>query len=151
MHISCAVSAQLISTIVFATEIEQFLYFLNLKFEAFTYLLWLYSLVCVGPGAKSRRQVFWQRGSNSFFFMTNWVQWLGSIYSCQKFTILVWLILSWRLCHKLSHVIRKQTFSICENKNADQLRGDREADQCLCFRHIDSTFSLLSKPEISSI
>ena len=35
--------------------------------------------------------------------------------------------------------MRKPTFCICENKDADQLRGDREADQGLCFRYIDST------------
>ena len=33
----------------------------------------------------------------------------------------------------LSHVMRKPTFCICENKDADQLRGNREADQRLCF------------------
>ena len=32
---------------------------------------------------------------------------------------------------------------ICENKDADQLRGDREADQRLCFRYTDSTIPLL--------
>ena len=42
-------------------------------------------------------------------------------------------------------------FCICENKDADQLRGNREADQRLCFRYVDSTMSLLSKFEISSI
>ena len=51
----------------------------------------------------------------------------------------------------LSHVMRKPTFCICENKDADQLRGDREADQRLCFRYIDSTIPLLSKSEISSL
>ena len=45
----------------------------------------------------------------------------------------------------------RPTFYICENKDADQLRGDREADQCLCFRYIDSTIPLLSKSEISSL
>ena len=40
----------------------------------------------------------------------------------------------------------KPTFCICENKDADQLRGDREADQRLCFRYIDSTIPLHSKP-----
>ena len=34
---------------------------------------------------------------------------------------------------------------ICDNKDADQLRGDREADQRLCFRKTDSTILLLSK------
>ena len=47
--------------------------------------------------------------------------------------------------------MRKPTFCICENKDADQLRGNREADQRLCFRYIDSTIPLLSKSEISSI
>ena len=41
--------------------------------------------------------------------------------------------------------MRKSAFCICENKDADQLRGDREADQRLCFRYIDSTIPLLSK------
>ena len=47
--------------------------------------------------------------------------------------------------------MRKPDFCICENKDADQLRGDREADQRLCFRYIDSTIPLLSKSEISSL
>ena len=35
--------------------------------------------------------------------------------------------------------MRKPAFCICENKDADQLRGNREADQRLCFRYTDST------------
>ena len=34
-------------------------------------------------------------------------------------------------------------FFICENKDADQLRGNCEADQRLCFRYMDSTTPLL--------
>ena len=34
--------------------------------------------------------------------------------------------------------MRKPAFCICENKDADQLRGNREADQRLCFRYRDS-------------
>ena len=45
--------------------------------------------------------------------------------------------------------MRKQAFCICKNKDADQLRGNREADQCLCFRYTDSTIPLLPKSEIS--
>ena len=45
--------------------------------------------------------------------------------------------------------MRKPTFCICENKDADQLRGYREADQRLCFRYMASTTPLLSKSEIS--
>ena len=33
----------------------------------------------------------------------------------------------------VSRVMRKPTFCICENKDADQLRGNREADQRLFF------------------
>ena len=55
------------------------------------------------------------------------------------------IILHW------SRVVRKPAFCICENKDADQLRGNREADQRLCFRYIDSTIPLLPKSEISSL
>ena len=47
--------------------------------------------------------------------------------------------------------MRKQTFCICENKDTDQLRGNREADLCLCFRYTDSTITLLPKSVISSL
>ena len=43
--------------------------------------------------------------------------------------------------------MRKLAFCICENKDADQLRGNREADQRL-FRYIDCTIPLLPKSEI---
>ena len=43
-----------------------------------------------------------------------------------------------------------QRLCFCENKDADQLRGNREADQRLCFRNTDSTILLLSKSEINS-
>ena len=43
----------------------------------------------------------------------------------------------------MSLVIRKQAFCICENKDADQIHGNREADQRLCFRYIASTIPLL--------
>ena len=46
--------------------------------------------------------------------------------------------------------IGKPTICISENKGADQLRRNCEADQRLCFRYTDSTISLLVKSEISS-
>ena len=46
----------------------------------------------------------------------------------------------------LSRVVRKPALCICENKDADQLHGNREADQRLCFRYTDSTIPLLLKP-----
>ena len=33
----------------------------------------------------------------------------------------------------LSRLMGKPTICICQNKEADQLRGNREADQRLCF------------------
>ena len=47
--------------------------------------------------------------------------------------------------------MRKPAFSICENKDADQLRGNREADQRLCFRYSDSMIPPLPKSKISSL
>ena len=44
----------------------------------------------------------------------------------------------------------KPTVCIGENKDADQLRGNREADQRLCFRYSDSRIPLLLKSKISS-
>ena len=53
--------------------------------------------------------------------------------------------------YKLSRVVRKPAFCICLNKDADQLRGNCEADQRLFFRHTDSAIPLQSKSEISSL
>ena len=53
--------------------------------------------------------------------------------------------------YQMSLVMIKPAFCICENKDADQLRGYREADQRLCFRYTDSAIPLLSKSEISNL
>ena len=47
-------------------------------------------------------------------------------------------------------VVRKPAFCICENKDADQLRSNREADQRLCFRYSDITIPLLSTSKIQA-
>ena len=46
--------------------------------------------------------------------------------------------------------MRKLPFCICENKDADQLRGNREADQRLCFRSTDSTILLFLNPKFQA-
>ena len=51
----------------------------------------------------------------------------------------------------MSLCVRKPTICMGENKDADQLRGNREADQRLCFRYTDSTFPPLLKPKIFKI
>ena len=55
-----------------------------------------------------------------------------------------------QLSDHLSRLVGKPTTCIGENKDADQLPGNREADQRLCFRYSDSTIPLLLKSEISS-
>ena len=52
---------------------------------------------------------------------------------------------------KMSLIVRKPAFCIYENKDADQLRGNRKADQRLCFHYTDSTIPVLSKSEIPSL
>ena len=51
-QISFAVTAKLISAFVFATQIVQFLFYLNPKFQAYSSFLCLYRPVCVGPVRK---------------------------------------------------------------------------------------------------
>ena len=46
--------------------------------------------------------------------------------------------------------MRKPAFCLCENKDADQLRSNCAADQCLCFRYTGSTIPLLCTSDISS-
>ena len=41
--------------------------------------------------------------------------------------------------------MRKPAFCICENKDADQLRGNCEADRRLCVHYMDSAISHLPK------
>ena len=51
----------------------------------------------------------------------------------------------------MSPIMRKAAFHICENKRADQLRGNHTADQRLCFCYIDSKIPPCPKSEISSL
>ena len=46
--------------------------------------------------------------------------------------------------------MRKPDFCLCENKDADQLRSNCQADQRLCFCYLDSTIPLLLISKISS-
>ena len=51
----------------------------------------------------------------------------------------------------MSQVVIKPAFFICKNKDADELRSNREADQQLYFRYIDNTIPLHPIYEISSL
>ena len=53
--------------------------------------------------------------------------------------------------NQMSRRVGKPTICICENKDADQLRGNREADQRLCLRYTDSTIPLLLISKVSSL
>ena len=69
-QISYAVTAQLISAFVFAIRIVQSYYYLNMKFQASSRLLWLYSPVCVGPGRKTsflRTRLIYPRSHHQAF------------------------------------------------------------------------------------
>ena len=55
------------------------------------------------------------------------------------------------MTHKMSRVMRKLAFCICEIKDADRLPGNREADQRLCFRYTDSTIPQVPTSEILSL
>ena len=60
--------------------------------------------------------------------------------STRPFMVLV----SFFLGYKTSRIVRKPDFCLCENKGADKLRSNCEADQYLCFHYIDSTISILN-------
>ena len=66
-QISCVVTAQLICAFVFVTHIVLFRFYLYTKFQASSFMLSLYSLVC-GPGRKPKLLVFSCTGS---FYFTN--------------------------------------------------------------------------------
>ena len=122
-HRRRSVIAQLISAFVFATYIVQSILFLNPKFQVCTsHRLLLCSPVCVGPDRNP--EVRFTRDA------------VRQIPNKAGYLCLV---------------VRKPAFCICENKDADQLRGNREADQRLCFRYTDSTIPLLPKSEISNL
>ena len=54
------------------------------------------------------------------------------------------------LSGRLNEPHHKKT-CICGNKDADKLRGNRAADQRLCFRYTDSTIPILSKSKVSKL
>ena len=47
--------------------------------------------------------------------------------------------------------MRKPVIYFCDNKGADQLCSNCEADQCLCFRRADHTIPLISESNMSSL
>ena len=150
-------------------------FFLNLNFQAFSYFLWLYRPVCVRPGWKPRRLVFSCCGSYiklkigpcgyaNYMYLLLWKDLKTFSYTIQVNLIITLSLRSIEsdrvireTCYNevaynrhMSCHMGKPTICICENKGADQLRGNREADQRLCCRYSDSTIPLLLKSEIQA-
>ena len=70
---------------------------------------------------------------------------------CHSF-IIFWMHYSMVLLFSLKEPRHEKTgFLHMLKKDADQLCGNHEADQHLCFRYTDSAIPLLPKPEISSL
>ena len=69
-------------------------------------------------------------------------------FSFKLFIHHVLMLGNFAVAEHLSGVMRKPTFCLGENKGADQLRSNCEADQRLCFRYMDSTISLLSESAV---
>ena len=60
---------QLFSTFVFATQIEQFLFFLNPKFQVYIHLPLLHRAACVKPSRKPQDSILAQTPLLYVFFM----------------------------------------------------------------------------------
>ena len=78
-------------------------------------------------------------GGNDFFHNICRPEYTQNIFSLTKMSYF-----------SLSLCMRKPTICLCENKGADQLRSNCEADQRLYFRYTDSAIPLLLKSIISS-
>ena len=72
-----------------------------------------------------------------------------------KFQILgnsgIYKYMYYDMINDVSRIMRKSDFCLCENKGADQLCSNCEADQLLCFHYTDNTIPLLYKSKISSL
>ena len=86
---------------------------------------------------------------SAFGFATRILQFL--YFLIQTFQSLLLLAVEVSSIFYMSHCMGNPTICISENKGADQLRSNCEADQRLCFRYTDSTIPLLSKSKISSL
>ena len=98
--IDCTVTAKLISAFVFTTQIVQFLYFLNPKFLALSFLLCLYSSVCVGPVREPHHH--------------------DAAYMCYQYTYSKFYLLHY--CHRLYCVALFSQAILCTKEVAERAR-----------------------------
>ena len=80
------------------------------KFQAFSFIQWLRSPLCVGPGRKYPRPVYSQRRSKLF-----------KVFS-----------------HVCDHVLRKPALCRCESESADQLQTTNQLTSSFLFFHFRS-------------
>ena len=84
------------------------------------------------------------------------VRWLYSIMdlpTSKRWSVADMLYISWSVWVQLGLWAVSWVnllFCICENKGADQMRGNCAADQRPCFRYIDSPIPLISKSKIQA-
>ena len=143
---------QLCSYFVFATWIVQFLFFLNPKFQASSNLC-----RCTGRFVSdligNPKDRFSHIAAHIIHVTSRPRKTIimlcinGKIATKRKYyTNPIYIFMkNNKNDDKMSHIVRKPDFCLGENKGADQLRGNREADQRLCFRYSDSTIPLLLK------
>ena len=84
---------------------------------------------------------------SSFKHVGNIIQWPHSHISLLRLVRLCWHSIT----RNMSRLKKKPTFGICEDKDTDQLGSNREADQRICFRYLDSPIPLLPKSKTSSL
>ena len=74
------------------------------------------------------------------------------VFALRSFTVLASFSIATYPTTSLSFHPRseKTGFFICKNKGADQLCGDRPADQRLCFRYINSTNPCFLNPKFNT-
>ena len=91
---------------------------------------------------------------SKFFSVNIGIPMLGSNPNKSKQRPVMTMVVDWDVYqrkYQISHCMRKPTICIGENKGADQLRSNCEADQRLCFHYTDSSVPLLYKSKISSL
>ena len=87
------ITAQLIGALVLATQTEQSLFFLNLKFQASKFFLHMYSLVCIGPGWTPKLLVFSCESSCNFIYIgrspSHWL-WIIGVHIRFHMILVLW-------------------------------------------------------------